>query len=317
MILYVPDWACVICLVLALALTLIALHDFDSYLKHNSGDGMSNSTWFDFGDVLRDPKTRTRYVVGETKLYNARTGAVIALDEEKRSKLVNVGTIFNNLSKKLFNEILEPKPTGVKRYAFNSYSTLVGMIQGCRDDKLHINLCETASYSTKKNVAYKMLADYESSGDLHASLIAEYGKYACFGYRQVFVFSTLNGVHGFAEALRKHDGGVPVYEYTGASKPSVLGLGDDDVIVITTGMLSEYQTRRGMVDPSYNVIHWCNLLRSPLVQSVRKTPQMRVVLYASKSDSPFEIACLKHNIEEVAKAHREHKLETINSVGTV
>lgn len=304
MILHVPDWFCMLVLLSTIALTLSALHDFDSYVKHNRLDTIMDETVsFSFGDVLRDPKTRKRYIASGTGLHDARTGAVVDFDADQLHKLVKVGVIFNNLSKSLFNEkAYQQKPTGVKRYAFNGYNTLISAIQGLSNhNQLQVMLCESHAFVTKKAPAYKMLSEYETSEHLHASLIKEYEKYIKFGYHQVFVFSTLKGVHEFAEALRKHDAQAPVHEYTGCSKLTVADLSYDDVLVITVGMLSGYQSRRSKLASSDTVTHWCNLMRSPLVQAVRQRPNQRIILYASHTNSAFEIACLKHNIDEVTK----------------
>lgn len=308
MILHVPDWFCILVLLSTIALTLSARHDFDSYIKHNRLDTIMDETVsFSFGDVLVDPKTRKRYIASGTGLHDARTGAAVVLDVDQLQKLVKVGVIFNNLSKSLFNEkAYQQKPTGVKRYAFNGYNTLISAIQGLSNhNQLQVMLCESHAFVTKKAPAYKMLTEYENSEHLHTSLIAEYERYIKFGYHQIFVFSTLDAVHGFAEKVRKHDANARVHEYTGRSKPPLGDLSYDDVLVITVGMLPGYQSRRSAVAASDTVIHWCNLMRSPLIQAVTQRAGVRVMLYASNTKSNFEIACLKHNIDEVSKVQRK------------
>ena len=269
-----------------------------------------------FGDVLRDVATNRRYIYCESpggwSLCDAETRSWVHYDNI--AQLEYVGTIFGNLSKKLFKDVPLKTQSDIGTFVKsrdNSFKSLVAMTAGdaglaimnAKAD-LHINRTNTKPYITLKQNASRMIAQYETSEALHIALLESYKSAKdWYGPHQIFVFSTVAGVE-----CAKRMFGDNAAVLTAKTRPQaieMLGKGAEVVLLATVGMFLSLQGRTFGKDCA---IHWCNLQRSTLHKVARQYPDVYITLYVSNKAGGFETACIKYNLETIKRARLEQTI---------
>ena len=270
-----------------------------------------------FGDVLRDVATNRRYIYCESpggwSLCDAETRSWVHYDNI--AQLEYVGTIFGNLSKKLFKDVPLKTQSGIGTFVKsrdNSFKSLVAMTAGdaglaimnAKAD-LHINRTNTKPYITLKQNASRMIAQYETSEALHIALLESYKSAKdWYGPHQIFVFSTVAGVECAKRMFG--DNAVVLTANTRPQAIEMLGKGAEVVLLTTVGMFLSL----GRTFNENCAIHWCNLQRSPLHKVARQYPDVYITLYVSNKAGGFETACIKYNLETIKRARLEQTIQS-------
>jgi hypothetical protein len=227
-----------------------------------------------------------------------------------------VGTIFGNLSKKLFKDVPLKTQSDIGTFVKsrdNSFKSLVAMTAGDAGLSLvnalvdlHINRTNDKPYITLKRNASRMIAQYETSEALHDALFSSHKRVKdWYGQYQVLVFSTVAGVEC---AKRKFgDSSVVLTAKTRPQAIEMIGKGVGNVLLTTVGM---FLSLSGRTFGNGCAIHWCNLQRSTLHKVARQYPDVYITLYVSNKAGGFETACIKYNLETIKRARLEQTIES-------